>query len=44
VVVTREQTSGQGDYVGLPATDHVTIAQVEHTPRGWVISSWSPQN
>jgi hypothetical protein len=44
VVVTREQTSGQGDYAGLPATDHVTVAQVEHIARGWVISSWSPRS
>jgi hypothetical protein len=44
VVVTRETTTGQGDYAGLPPTDHVTNAQVEHTPNGWVISSWSPQS
>jgi hypothetical protein len=44
VIVTRETTTGQGDYAGLPATDHVTNAQVEHTRNGWVISSWSPQS
>jgi hypothetical protein len=44
VVITRETTTGQGDYAGLPPTDHVTNAQVEHTRNGWVISSWSPQS
>ena len=31
VIVTRETTTGEGDYAGLPPTDHVTDAQVEHT-------------
>ena len=44
VVVTRETTTGQGDYAGLPPADHVTDAQVQHTGNGWVISSWSPQS
>ena len=44
VIVTRETTTGQGDYAGLPPTDHVTDAQVQHTRNGWVISSWSPQS
>jgi hypothetical protein len=44
VIVTRESTTGQGDYAGLPPTDHVTDAQLEHTGNGWVISSWSPQS
>ena len=43
VVVTRETTTGQGDYAGLPPTDHVTDAQVERTRAGFVVSSWSPQ-
>jgi hypothetical protein len=43
VIVTRETTTGQGDYAGLPATDHVTDAQVEHTHHGFVVSAWSPQ-
>ena len=43
VVVTRETTTGQGDYAGLPPTDHVTNAQVEHTHNGFVVSAWSPQ-
>lgn len=44
VVVTRETTTGQGDYAGLPPTDHVTNARVEETPSGWVVSAWSPQS
>jgi hypothetical protein len=44
VIVTRESTTGQGDYQGLPATVHVTYAQLTHTPHGYVISQWSPQN
>ena len=44
VVVTRETTTGQGDYAGLPPTDHVTDAQVEHTRHGFVVSAWSPQS
>ncbi len=43
VIVTREQTTGHGDYAGLPPTLHVTYAQVTRTPRGWVVSRWSPQ-
>ncbi len=44
VIVTRETTTGQGDYAGLPPTDHVTDAQVEHTRNGFVVSAWSPQS
>ena len=44
VLVTREQTTGEGDYAGLPATLHVTYATVVHTREGWVVNSWSPQN
>ena len=29
VIVTRETTTGEGDYAGLPPTDHVTDAQVD---------------
>jgi hypothetical protein len=43
VVVTQETTTGTGDYAGLPPTDHITYAQVEHTGSGWIVSSWSPQ-
>jgi hypothetical protein len=44
IVVTRETTTGQGDYAGLPPTDHVTVAQLEHAPAGWVVSSWTPRS
>jgi hypothetical protein len=44
VIVTREQTSGQGDYAGLPPTLHVIYAQVTASPDGWVVSQWQPQN
>jgi hypothetical protein len=44
VIVTRETTTGEGDYAGLPPTDHVTDAQVEHTHHGFVVSAWSPQS
>ncbi len=44
VIVTREQTSGRGDYAGLPPMLHVTYSQVTRTPRGWVVSRWSPQS
>jgi len=44
VIVTREQTSGRGDYAGLPPTLHLTYSQVTRTPRGWVVSRWSPQS
>ncbi len=44
IVVTQESTTGQGDYQGLPGSLHVIYAQLTHTPQGWVISGWSPQN
>ena len=44
VLVTRETTTGTGDYTGLPAALHVIYAQVTHTPAGWIVSQWSPQN
>ncbi len=44
VLVTSEQTTGNGDYAGLPPTLHVTYAQVTRIPSGWVVSEWSPQN
>ena len=43
VVITSETTTGQGDYAGLPATLHVTYAQLTHTSRGYVVSEWSPR-
>jgi hypothetical protein len=44
VVVTREQTTGSGDYSALPASLHITYAQVAHHAAGWVITQWSPQD
>ena len=44
VLVTSEQTSGTGDYAGLPPTLHVIYAQVTRTSSGWVVSEWAPQN
>jgi hypothetical protein len=44
VLVTSEQTTGTGDYSGLPPTLHVIYAQVTRTPEGWVVSEWAPQN
>ena len=43
VLVSRETTTGAGDYAGLPAALHVIYTQVTHTPAGWVITQWSPQ-
>jgi hypothetical protein len=43
VIVTREHTTGQGSYSGLPPTIHVTYAQLTHTPKGWLIDRWAPQ-
>ncbi len=43
VVVTRERTTGQASYAGLPPTLHVTYAQVVHTDQGFVVSQWQPQ-
>lgn len=44
VLVTSEQTTGKGDYSGLPPTLHVIYGQVIRTPKGWVVSEWAPQN
>jgi hypothetical protein len=44
VVVTSETTTGDGDYTGLPASLHVTDAQLTHTRHGYVVSLWSPLN
>ncbi len=44
VVVTRERSTGQDAYAGLPPTLHVTYAQVTHTSHGYVVSQWTPQN
>ncbi len=44
VIVTREQTSGNSRYTGLPATYHVTLARPVHLQSGWAIGEWSPQS
>jgi hypothetical protein len=44
VLVTSEQTTGKGDYAGLPPTLHVTYAQVTRASSGWVVSEWAPQS
>jgi len=44
VLVTSEQTSGTGDYAGLPPTLHVIYAQATRISSGWVVSEWAPQN
>jgi len=44
VIVTREQTGGDTQYEGLPATYHVTLAQLAHVPGGYAVSQWLPQN
>jgi hypothetical protein len=43
VLVTREHTTGTGDYSGLPAMLHVTYAQLTRTSQGWIVSGWDPQ-
>ena len=44
VLVTSEQTTGEGDYAGLPPTLHVIYAGLTRTASGWVVSEWAPQN
>jgi hypothetical protein len=44
VIVTSEQTTGQGDYEGLPPTQHIIYAQLTRTRSGWIVTKWAPQN
>lgn len=44
IVVTRERTTGGDSYRDLPPTYHVTIAKLEQSSAGWVVSSWAPQS
>jgi hypothetical protein len=44
VVVTREQTIGNGDYAGLPPTLHVIYALLTRTASGLVVTRWQPEN
>lgn len=43
VIVTREQTSGHGEYEALPASIHVTLAKPVRVREGWVVGQWLPQ-
>jgi hypothetical protein len=44
VLVTRERTSGSGEYEGLPAGYHVTLAKAQQVRQGWAVSEWAPQS
>lgn len=44
VIVTSEQTGGSGEYEGLPAAYHVTLARLVRVPGGFAVSEWLPQN
>jgi hypothetical protein len=44
VIVTHEQTSGAGNYEGLPPAYHVTVARVASAPGGYAVSEWLPQS
>lgn len=44
LITTQEKTTGSGDYSGQPTQAHLYAARLSHTPRGWKVSTWSPQN
>jgi hypothetical protein len=44
VVVTREQTGGNTEYEGLPASYHVTLAKLAAVPGGYAVGQWLPQS
>lgn len=44
VIVTREQTGGDAQYEGLPASYHVTLARLARVPGGFAIELWLPQS
>jgi hypothetical protein len=44
VVVTREQTGGNTEYEGLPASYHVTLAKLAAVPGGYAVEQWLPQS
>ena len=44
VIVTSEQTTGQGPYADLPPSLHITYAQLAHVCGGWLVTRWQPQN
>lgn len=43
VVVTLERTGGSGEYAGLPAAFHVTLARLARLNHGYAVETWSPQ-
>ena len=43
-IVTREQTGGNSQYEGLPASYHVTLAQIAPVPDGFAVEQWLPQS
>jgi hypothetical protein len=43
VIVTREQTGGDSNYEGLPATYHVTLARIGHVSGGYAVDEWLAQ-
>ncbi len=42
VILTQEQTTGTGDYAGLPPTLHITYAQVRRVNHRWAVRTWDP--
>lgn len=44
IVVTREQTGGDTQYEGLPATFHVTIVTLARVSGGYAVAQWLPQS
>jgi hypothetical protein len=44
VIVTHEQTSGAGNYEGLPPAYHVTVARLASAPGGYAVTEWLPQS
>jgi len=44
VIVTLERTGGNTQYEGLPASYHVTLAQIAAVPGGYAVSQWLPQS
>jgi hypothetical protein len=43
ILVTREQTTGGGEYEGLAASDHITLVQLAAVNGRWAVSLWLPQ-
>jgi len=44
LVVTHEQTEGQGEYEGLRPSYHVTLARLALVRGGFAVSEWLPQS